>query len=59
MYWMKQKRGKFMNNTTGTSSTAGKFASAFAAGAGIFEKLDFNYSNKLSEKAKTAFLFAF
>ncbi len=25
-----QQRGKFMNNTTGTSSTAGKFASAFA-----------------------------
>jgi endoglucanase len=25
-----QQRGKFMNNTTGTSSTAGKFASTFA-----------------------------
>ena len=25
-----QQRGKYMNNTTGTSSTAGKFASAFA-----------------------------
>lgn len=25
-----QQRGKFMNNTTGTSSTAGKFTSAFA-----------------------------
>ncbi len=25
-----QQRGKFMNATTGTSSTAGKFASAFA-----------------------------
>jgi peptidoglycan/xylan/chitin deacetylase (PgdA/CDA1 family) len=25
-----QQRGKFMNNTTGTSSTAGKFASVFA-----------------------------
>src|SRR5678810_406078 len=27
-----QQRGKFMNNTTGTSSIAGKFASAFALG---------------------------
>ena len=27
-----QQRGKFMNNTTGTSSTAGKFVSAFALG---------------------------
>ena len=27
---MPQQRGKFMNHTTGTSSTAGKFASAFA-----------------------------
>jgi hypothetical protein len=33
-----QQRGKFMNNTTGTSSTAGKFASAFALGAEIFFK---------------------
>ena len=31
-----QQRGKFMNNTTGTSSTAGKFASAFALGSDIF-----------------------
>ena len=28
-----QQRGKFMNNTTGTSSTAGKFVSAFALDA--------------------------
>ncbi|HET9434863.1 MAG TPA: glycoside hydrolase family 9 protein, partial [Chitinophagaceae bacterium] len=28
-----QQRGKFMNNTKGTSSTAGKFASAFALGS--------------------------
>ena len=31
-----QQRGKFMNNTTGTSSTAGKFASAFALGCELF-----------------------
>lgn len=33
-----QQRGKFMNNTTGTSSTAGKFASAFAIAHSLFMK---------------------
>ena len=33
-----QQRGKFMNNTTGTSSTAAKFASAFALAHYLFEK---------------------
>ena len=33
-----QQRGKFMNNTTGTSSIAGKFSSAFALGSDIFYK---------------------
>ncbi len=32
-----QQRGKFMNNTTGTSSTAGKFASVFALGQYLFD----------------------
>jgi len=53
-----QQRGKFMNNTTGTSSTAGKFSSAFALGAEIFGRNDFDYANKLLEKAATAFRFA-
>ena len=35
-----QQRGKFMNNTTGTSSTARKFASAFALGSRSFSKHD-------------------
>src|SRR5688572_17943585 len=35
-----QQRGKFLNNTTGTSSTAAKFASAFSLGANIFRKID-------------------
>ncbi len=30
-----QQRGKFMNNTTGTSSTAGKFASAFSLASSL------------------------
>jgi endoglucanase len=52
-----QQRGKFMNNTTGTSSTAGKFASAFALGAEIFSKNNLNYSDQLIEKANSAFTF--
>ncbi len=32
-----QQRGKFMNNTTGTSSTAGKFASVFALAETLYE----------------------
>jgi peptidoglycan/xylan/chitin deacetylase (PgdA/CDA1 family) len=54
-----QQRGQFMNNTTGTSSTAGKFASAFALGASVFEKMDPAYYSTLSEKSRTAFLYAF
>ncbi len=54
-----QQRGKFMNNTTGTSSTAGKFASAFALGASLFEKVDPAFYTLLSEKSRTAFLYGF
>jgi hypothetical protein len=32
-----QQRGKFMNNTTGTSSTAGKFASVFALAETLYQ----------------------
>ena len=39
-----QQRGRFMNTTTGTSSTAGKFASAFALGASVFQQTDSTYS---------------
>ena len=53
-----QQRGKFMNNTTGTSSTAGKFSSAFALGSILFEKNNQAYSQKLREKAATAYTFA-
>lgn len=49
-----QQRGKFMNNTTGTSSTAGKFASAFALGAELFEKLNPDYSYELFEKSSSS-----
>lgn len=52
-----QQRGKYMNNTTGTSSTAGKFTSAFALGSSMF-KNDAAYSNLLAKKSKSAFAFA-
>ncbi|HQV86885.1 MAG TPA: glycoside hydrolase family 9 protein [Chitinophagaceae bacterium] len=53
-----QQRGRFMNNTTGTSSTAGKFASAFALGSKTFEKTNIEYSNLLLQKTFSAFAFA-
>ncbi|WP_071891032.1 glycoside hydrolase family 9 protein [Flavisolibacter tropicus] len=53
-----QQRGKFMNNTTGTSSTAGKFASAFSLGAQLFKNSNTTYSQLLTQKAATAFAFA-
>lgn len=51
-----QQRGKFMNATTGTSSTAGKFASAFALGGRIFYGT--NYGNLLMDKSLSAYMYA-
>lgn len=53
-----QQRGKFMNNTTGTSSTAAKFASAFALGSQIFYPLNINFSALLHAKSNSAYQFA-
>ena len=53
-----QQRGKFMNNTTGTSSTAGKFSSAFRLGAMLFDKEDRKYATLLSKKSETAYAYA-
>ena len=60
-----QQRGKFMNATTGKSSTAGKFASAFALGSYIFKreivlrgkslKEIAEYAGLLNSKAYSAF----
>ncbi len=50
-----QQRGKFMNATTGTSSTAAKFSSAFSLGENIFKKIDPTYSNELFLKAASAY----
>ncbi|HWK99245.1 MAG TPA: glycoside hydrolase family 9 protein, partial [Parapedobacter sp.] len=53
-----QQRGEFMNNTTGTSSTAAKFASAFSLGNQLFRATDTGYARLLDEKAMTAYAFA-
>jgi hypothetical protein len=53
-----QQRGTFMNNTTGTSSIAGKFVSAFALGSIIFEKKDSSYSQVLLDRSLSARDFA-
>jgi endoglucanase len=53
-----QQRGKFLNNTKGTSSTAGKFAGSFSLGAMLFNKSDAAYSKKLMEHANSAIRFA-
>lgn len=52
-----QIRGRFMNNTKGTSSTAGKFSSAFSLGSQVFSAFDNRYAQTLKEKAHTAFAF--
>ncbi|RYY14959.1 MAG: cellulase, partial [Chitinophagaceae bacterium] len=53
-----QQRGKFMNNTTGTSSTAAKFASAFSLGYQIYNSKDQKFAKELRSKAFTAFRYA-
>ena len=52
-----QGLSKFKNRSTGVSSTAGKFSSAFALGARIFQKSDPAFSQVLIHKAKQAFAF--
>lgn len=53
-----QQRGKFLNNTTGTSSTAAKFTSAFNIGSILFQTIDLSYTRLLQEKARSAYYFA-
>lgn len=52
-----QIRGKFMNKTHGTASTAGKFSSAFSLGAQVFGTADPSYAQLLRSKAVTAIEF--
>jgi hypothetical protein len=60
-----QQRGKFMNNTTGTSSTAAKFSSAFSLGNMVFKSVIFRdgdilyrpydkYADTLFRKSRSA-----
>lgn len=53
-----QGLGKYKNHTTGTSSTAAKFSSAFALGYLTFRDVDPAYAEKLSERAFSAYRFA-
>ncbi|RQO78596.1 cellulase [Pedobacter sp. KBW01] len=53
-----QQRGKLMNNTTGTSSTAAKFTSAFNLGALLFKNVDQQYAQTLAKKAQSAYRYA-
>ena len=48
---------KYKNRTTGIASTAGKFASAFAKGAKVFERTEPQYSKLLLSRAEAAFSF--
>jgi hypothetical protein len=54
-----QVRGKFMNNTTGVASTAGKFSSAFGLGSLVFSAIDKTYATTLRKKSATALQMGF
>lgn len=52
-----QGLGKYRNRTKGTSSTAGKFSSAFSLGHVLFIKTDPSYAETLRERAFSAYEF--
>lgn len=52
-----QGLGKYKNRTTGTSSTAGKFSSAFALGYQFFQKSAPDYADLLKQRASSAYAF--
>jgi endoglucanase len=53
-----QGLSQFKNRTTGVSSSAGKFCSAFALGSEVFKKYDPAFASKLSARAKDAYEFS-
>lgn len=53
-----QSFGKYKNRTTGVSSTAAKYASAFALGSSILKKYYPEFSEKIAVKALAAYQFA-
>lgn len=52
-----QGLGKYKNRTSGTSSTAGKFSSAFSLGYQMFKDKDLIYASRLKERAQSAYAF--
>jgi endoglucanase len=53
-----QGLSKYKNRTTGVSSVAGKFASAFALGSKVLQKFNPPIADKLRTKAEEAYRFA-
>ena len=53
-----QGLARYKNRTTGTSSTAGKFSSAFGLGHTMFSRVDAAYAEKLKARALSAYEFA-
>lgn len=51
-----QQRGKYLNETTGIASTAGKFASCFALGEKIIAPFDPALAGRIGAKAMGAYL---
>ncbi len=52
-----QGLGRYRNRTTGTSSIAGKFSSAFALGYTLFQTVDPPYAETLRAKALSAYAY--
>jgi endoglucanase len=52
-----QGLSQYKNRTTGTSSTAGKFSSAFALGHTMFREVDQPYAEKLKSRAFSAYAY--
>lgn len=52
-----QGLGKHKNRATGTASTAGKFAAAFALGANLWKNKDPEYAHLLQQRSRSAFDF--
>ena len=50
-----QGLGKYSNRSTGAASTAGKFASAFAMGASIYNSKDHTFASLLEKRSISAF----
>ncbi|MFY9152301.1 MAG: glycoside hydrolase family 9 protein [Prolixibacteraceae bacterium] len=53
-----QGLGKYKNRTTGVSSTAAKFSSAFALGASVFKNIDTVFFSQILRKSHEAWDFA-